>query len=172
MTGWKVTNGQWRWNDGVFEAEGTERGAIRMESELHVHGPMEYIAKLDISRPTADALAKIGIALIGKTELETASIVVDFFPLFGEFQAAGARQQRLAKKGAAKQSIELRIRIESSGVTVWDGEKSYPFGDAELAKLMLDATFQPVVNQFATYETPRMRVIVREVRLRKLPDNN
>jgi hypothetical protein len=171
MTGWKATSGQWRWNDGVFEAEGTERGAIRIESELHVHGPMEYVARLDIPRPTADALARIGIALIGKSGSETASIGVNFFPLFGEFQAAGARQQRLSKKGAAKQSIELRIRIESSGVTVWDGEKSYPFGDAELAKLMLDADFQPVVNQFATYETARMRAIIREVRLRKLPDN-
>jgi hypothetical protein len=169
MAGWKVINGQWQWKDGVFEAEGTQRGALRIESELQVHGPMELSAKLDIPRPTVDAQAKVGIALLGQAGSQSASIGVYLCPLFGEFQAAGPLKSSVVKKGPPRRSVELRIRIEPGGVTVWNGDQSYPLGDAALAKLMLNADVRPMVNQTPVHETPRMRAVVREVRLRKLP---
>lgn len=171
MMGWTADRGTWRWIDGALHAA-SEGDAMGLYSHVRLRGPMEVIATIDLPRPTCDAQACIGLNLSGGSGEDRASIDTFLFPLFGEFRASTSAKDEIVKNGPPQTSLELRLLIEPTGITVSNGATTYQMGNAQSVASLLKIPLQPVIRQGAYYQSPRMRMIVKEFRARKLPAQN
>ena len=145
--------------------------AIGLSSRARFKGPMEFSLKVDVPRPTADNAGMIGLCLVGRTETGRVILETNAMPVVGGFQATLSPEHAMQVQGPARQSIHLTLRVARTGVTISDGGEFQGIGDDAAARALLDTYVQPMILQRSMIEAPNMRIILREIQVRKLPDN-
>lgn len=166
---WRADGGAFRWIDGAMHAA-CEGEAILLSSRTRFKGSMEFVLKLDVPRPTVDNAAMIGMTLSRRGGAR-AYVMATATPSHGGLQATISGQPYTRIPGEPHRSVTLTVRIAPTGVTVSNGGDFHPVGNVESANQLLEGYIQPSITQGSFYRTPNMRIIVRDARIRKLPEN-